>query len=46
MNNLKEIDSVPSDAPYVAYLNMDREKPDMEQLVVEIGFPVMAKIAS
>ena len=44
MYYLKEHGTGPSDAPYVAYLNMDLENPDMEHLDVEIGFPVMYEL--
>jgi effector-binding domain-containing protein len=38
-NYLKEIDEFPGDIPYVRYFNMD-----MENLEVEIGFPVYKEL--
>ena len=39
MNYLSEIGEYPSDAPFVAYYNMD-----MKNLDIEIGFPVKQKL--
>jgi effector-binding domain-containing protein len=41
---MQELGAWPAGAPFVAYYNMDAQNPDVQNLDMEIGFPVAASL--